>query len=289
MIPLRWKPCTGGDYWSGHATTALALLLEGRGDVSSATAVLRQLVNTGNTEFASGAAFDLAELLERTGDVAGAKAARQQLTDAADRELAGSVFLNLVNLLADQEDGDGLRAAYQAAAAVSNPEALYALDQLGQLLHDRGDVEGAHAVWQEATDAGYEHAEDLREQMMPESEKRRQREAYPPGLPPELNPASILRTGIEVLAHGLPALPDTLTYQMALPVAYWKTEQCAVVLVLRYKPDLAALVYLRPMQPGGVVRTVNVLVTVVSAAAVLLGTALSASASASGVRLRRIP
>jgi hypothetical protein len=156
------------------------------------------------------------------------------LIDAANPEWAGAAFLRLVNLLRGEEDAAGLRAACQAAAALDNPEALYALDQLGQLLHDQGDVEGAHAVWQEAIDAGYENAEDLREQMMPESEKRRQLGAYPEHLPPEFNPASMLRTGIEVLERGLPALPETLAYQMAIPVAYWKAGQCAVVLVLRY-------------------------------------------------------
>lgn len=69
---------------------------------------------------------------------------------------------------------------------------------------------------------------------MPESEKRRQLAAYPEHLPPEFNPASMLRTGIEVLEHGLPALPETPTHQMAIPVSYWKAERCAVVLVLRY-------------------------------------------------------
>jgi hypothetical protein len=44
----------------------------------------------------------------------------------------------------------------------------------------------------------------------------------------------MMHTDIEVLEHGLLALPDTLTYQMAIPVAYWKAVQSAVVLVLRY-------------------------------------------------------
>jgi hypothetical protein len=144
-----------------------------------------------------------------------------------------SDFLELVNLLRGDADAAGLRAVYQAAVASGIPEALYALDQLGHLLNDQGDTEGAHAVWQEAIDAGYKNAEDLRELMMPESEKRRLR-AYPEHLPPEFDPASVLRTGIEVLERGLPALPGTLAYQMAIPVAYWKAEQCAVVLVLRY-------------------------------------------------------
>jgi len=43
-----------------------------------------------------------------------------------------------------------------------------------------------------------------------------------------------VRIGIDVLEHGLPALPETLSYQMALPVAYWKADKCAVVLILRF-------------------------------------------------------
>jgi hypothetical protein len=90
------------------------------------------------------------------------------------------------------------RAQRQSA---SNPEAFYALDQLGQLRHDRG------RCLRRARGVAGGHRRRIRanrryEQMMPEPEKRRQREAYPPGLPPELNPASILRTGIEVLEHG---------------------------------------------------------------------------------------
>jgi hypothetical protein len=112
----------------------------------------------------------------------------------------------MVNLLRGQEDRGGLRAAHQDAVALGNPEALYALDQLGQLLHDRRDVDGAHAVWQEAIDAGYEHADDLRERMMPESEKRRQLQAYPDHLPPGSNPANMLRAGIRG-ARARPARP----------------------------------------------------------------------------------
>jgi hypothetical protein len=230
----RRAVAAGSDDWSGRATIALAGLLKRRGDMAGATAALRPLIATGNTAWASHAALDLGELLEGTGDAAGARAAWQPLIDAANPEWAGAAFLRLVNLLRGEEDAAGLRAAYHAAVALGNPEALYALDQIGQLLHDQGDVEGAHGVWQEAIDAGYENAEDLRDQMMPEPEKRRQLGAYPEHLPPEFNPASMLRTGIEVLERGLPALPETLAYQMAIPVAYWKAGQCAVVLVLRY-------------------------------------------------------
>jgi len=256
-VLYRRAIAAGNDEWSGYAAMALARLLKRRGDVAGAAAALRPLIGTGSTAWASHAALDLGELLEGTGDAAGAKAVWQPLIGTADPEWAGAAFLKLVNLLRGEADAAGLRAAYQAAVALSNPEALYALDQLGHLLHDQGDTAAAHAVWQEAIDAGYEHAEDLREHMMPEPEKRRQLRAYPDHLPPQFNPANMLRTGIEVLEYGLPALPETLTYQMAIPVAYWKAAQCAVVLVLRYtrpwrsRPDPAQLMVTYSRAPDG--------------------------------------
>src|SRR5579863_6425141 len=57
---------------------------------------------------------------------------------------------------------------------------------------------------------------------------------YPDSLPPEFNPRFMVRAGLEVLEHGLPALPETLTCQMAIPMAYWTASQCAVVLVHHY-------------------------------------------------------
>jgi len=54
-------------------------------------------------------------------------------------------------------------------------------------------------------------------------------------LPPEFDPDRIGWTGIEVLDNGLPALPDVLTYQMSIPVAYWKANGCAVVLFLYFR------------------------------------------------------
>jgi len=53
-------------------------------------------------------------------------------------------------------------------------------------------------------------------------------------LPAHLDPRHKKRTGIEVLDHGLPGLPDVLSYQMSVPVAFWKDERCSAVLFLRY-------------------------------------------------------
>lgn len=53
-------------------------------------------------------------------------------------------------------------------------------------------------------------------------------------LPSYLDPGNRQRTGIEILDQGLPALPDVLTHEMSIPLAFWKTTSCAVVLFLRY-------------------------------------------------------
>jgi hypothetical protein len=57
-------------------------------------------------------------------------------------------------------------------------------------------------------------------------------------LPPHLDPRHTKETGLQVLDHGLPELPDVLTHQMSVPLAFWKATTCAVVLFLRYSgPD----------------------------------------------------
>jgi hypothetical protein len=62
-----------------------------------------------------------------------------------------------------------------------------------------------------------------------------------PDLPERFDPRKSAQTGLDVLSHGLPALPDALTYDMSVPVAFWTATTCAVVLFLRYSkhPDEA--------------------------------------------------
>ena len=55
-------------------------------------------------------------------------------------------------------------------------------------------------------------------------------------LPPDLDPRHTRRTGARVIEHGLPGLPEVLTYQMSIPVACWRAPSCAVVLFLRFQP-----------------------------------------------------
>jgi tetratricopeptide (TPR) repeat protein len=191
----------------------------------------------GTPQWAGPAAEGLGELLAGLGQGEAAKEVWQQLLASGNADEAGGAFVSLVNAMRDDGDPAQLRAAYEKAAVAGNPEALYALDQLGEMQHQGGDVDGAHATWREAIDAGYENADILRERISPAPRPRD--EPYPPDLPPEFSPRSILRTAAAVLDHGLPALPETLAYQMAIPVAYWKADRCGVVLVLEYSRGIA--------------------------------------------------
>ena len=56
-----------------------------------------------------------------------------------------------------------------------------------------------------------------------------------PELPPDLDPRHTRRTGARVIEHGLPGLPEVLTYQMSIPVACWTAPTSAVVLFLRFQ------------------------------------------------------
>jgi tetratricopeptide (TPR) repeat protein len=228
-----------------YAHFALGELLESRGEADAAAQLYRKAAESGNAEMSAEARLALGELLKSRGDVAGARSAWQAVIDSRSTAWwAESAFISLVNLLFEQNETDGLRAAYRDGVAKGNPEALYALDKLGQQLLQDGDVENAHAAWQQAIDAGYEHADYLRDRISPPPKPG---EDYPASLPPQFNPNNMIRTGLDVLEHGLPALPETLTYEMAIPMAYWKADQCAVVLVLLYfrhgraKPEPSAL------------------------------------------------
>jgi hypothetical protein len=59
----------------------------------------------------------------------------------------------------------------------------------------------------------------------------------PGELPQYLDPRKMPLAGAEVLRNGLPVLPDVLTYQMSIPVAFWKADEYAVVLFLSFSRD----------------------------------------------------
>jgi len=102
------------------------------------------------------------------------------------------------------------------------------------MLEDRGDADGARAAYQQAIDADWEFADDLRDKLSPPAADDSEDEAPPADLPPRFHPDNITRTGLDVLDHGLPPLPEELSYHMAIPVAYWVARQCAVVLFLMF-------------------------------------------------------
>jgi TolA-binding protein len=229
---------TGHPRWAGQAMIFLGGRLNRAGDQYAAEALWRQAMQTGDPETSAHASFTLGEMLQRKGDTEEAKTLWRRVIQTRDPQWADAALVSLVNLLAKQDDANGLRDAYNLAVAHENPDALYALTQLGQVLEAQGDITGAHEAWQQAIDAGCEEPDYWRERISPPppppARQRPEPAAYPDDLPPEFSPRNMTRTGIHVLEHGLPPLPETMTYDMAIPVAYWKAERCAVVLVLRY-------------------------------------------------------
>lgn len=221
--------------WAPAAMVSLAALRRHAGDDQGAEAMYRAAAQAGNPNLAAEASWTLGELLERTGDADAATAEWRRVIDSGDPEWAGPALTSLVNLLSEHNNAEGLRAAYTTGAAHGNPEAPYALTQLGQVLESQGDIDGARQAWQQAVDAGCDDPDYWRERISPQPPRPRPEPVpYPADLPAEFDPRNMARTGIQVLERGLPPLPETLTYDMAIPVAYWKAEQCAVVLVLRF-------------------------------------------------------
>jgi tetratricopeptide (TPR) repeat protein len=219
--------------WAAAAMIEMAFLLK-QDDPEGAEALVRRAIREGDADRSAHASALLGDLLERKGEVDEAKAIWERLINSRHADQAGAAFISLVNLLTHQEDTDGLRAAYLHGVALDNPEAPVALLQLGQLLEARGDADRAHEAWRQAIDAGCKDPGYWQERMSPAPKREPEVRVYPPGLPPEFDPANVIRAGIEVLEHGLPPLPGVLRHEMAIPVAYWVAGQCAVVLVLQY-------------------------------------------------------
>jgi hypothetical protein len=216
----------------------LAQVLDKQGNTAGAQAAYQRAIEFGNADWAANALVFLGVMLRKRGDRGGARAAFQQVVDSGNADWAPSGLVELLNLLRDQDDLDGARAAHRMAVETGNPDASYALVVIGDLLAQRGDVNGAKEAWQQAIDTGYGGADHLREFLSPPAEDDDADDggddAEPVDLPPEFDPRNMAQTGIAVLDHGLPPLPDVLSYQMAIPVAYWIASQCAVVLFLKF-------------------------------------------------------
>lgn len=230
----------GGDAeWAPQAMLRLGHKLKmRRHDLPGARTAFQQVIDSGDPYLAGHAWYSLGDVLHSEGDDDGARAAWQQLIDARDPELADAALVSLLNLLRDQDDLDGVRALGRTAEETGIPEAPYAIVKAGEILAGRGDAEGARVAYQQAIDAGWEHADDLRNLIAELDGTAAQDEpddADLAGLPPQFHPGNVARTGLEVLEHGLPALPEELSYQMAIPVAWWTVGQCAVVSFLQFE------------------------------------------------------
>jgi hypothetical protein len=53
-------------------------------------------------------------------------------------------------------------------------------------------------------------------------------------LPVHVDPRFSRQTGVDILRSGLPDLPESLSYDMTLPVASWKDGSCGAVLFLSF-------------------------------------------------------
>jgi hypothetical protein len=164
------------------------------------------------------------------------KDAWRQVIGSREAPWAEIAFSHLLNQLSDEDDLDGARDMHRLGIETANPDTPHALVTIGNLLKERGDTEGWRAAYQQAIDSGYGAADDLREILSPPADDQDDpaEDPYPADLPPQFDPANIRQTGNAVLHHGLPPLPATLTYQMAIPVAYWTARHCAVVLFLQF-------------------------------------------------------
>jgi hypothetical protein len=137
--------------------------------------------------------------------------------------------------------------------AVNAAFAHAALDDYAAAAALFGEVAGRvdpGVAWQLAlAQDGYHGADWLIEKLHPSPQPTA---AELDVLPPQFDPRNMVRAGIEVLSHGLPELPEQLSYLMAIPVAYWTAQHCAVVLFLKferegrkYDPRTATVIYAR--------------------------------------------
>jgi tetratricopeptide (TPR) repeat protein len=223
-------------HWAPQAMIGLGTMLHREGDDNAAQDLYRQAIDAGDTHTRAQALLGLASLLKRHGDIPGAKAAWRQVIGSREAPWAEIAFSHLLNQLSDEDDLDGARDMHRLGVETANPDTPHALVTIGNLLKERGDTEGWRAAYQQAIDSGYDAAGDLREILSPSADDQDEpaEDPYPADLPPQFDPANMRQTGIAVLHHGLPPLPATLTYQMAIPVAYWTARHCAVVLFLQF-------------------------------------------------------
>jgi tetratricopeptide (TPR) repeat protein len=225
---------TGHPDFAPEAMSLLGSLRERQVDAEGARAAYRQAIDTGHAEWADRSRHELAYMLKEEGDLAGAREQYERLVSNGNERWASEALESLAILLQDDGDVDGLRALHQTAVQTGNWSAPEVLVMLGFLLEQRGDDQGARAALQQAIDDGYHGADWLIEKLHPSPKPTA---AELDALPPRFDPRNIRRTGMEVLSHGLPELPEHLSYLMAIPVAYWTTQHSAVVLFLKFERE----------------------------------------------------
>ena len=221
--------------WAPAAMWHLGCLYEERGDSENARAAWQLAINFGNPAWAGEASFALACMLEEHGNIVGAKAEYRRLVESGHDHWSGPALETLLDLLHKEGDLAGVQAVHRIAVETGNYNAPYALVVLGQMLDQRGDTEGAWAAFQEAVDSGYADVDDIPE--LKSSPTELNSNAVSADMPTQFDLNDIVRVGMEVLDRGLPELPEVLSYNMTIPVAYWTAERCAVVLFLMYHHD----------------------------------------------------
>ncbi|HKD88555.1 MAG TPA: hypothetical protein VKB62_08505 [Streptosporangiaceae bacterium] len=223
---------TGHPDWAPAAMSCLGDLRAEQCDDVGARAAYQQAIDTGHREWADRTRFQLACMMEAQGDLHGVREQYRRLVERGNENWAPLALEHLISQLQHDGDVDGLRALHRIAVETGNWSAPEALVAVGCLLEQRGDADGARLAYQQAIDDGLHRAAYLIEKLNPSPKPTA---AELDELPPQFDPRNMVRAGLEVLSHGLPELPDQLSYLMAIPVAYWTAQHSAVVLFLQFE------------------------------------------------------
>jgi tetratricopeptide (TPR) repeat protein len=121
-----------------------------RGD---ARAAYQRAIDSGHPEISSQAALELGEILKKTKDFAGASAAFQFADTSGHPDYGPRAGYELAKLHKELLRVDEAKAAYAAVAASPHELAVKAAAELGDILRDTGDLDGASAAYQQAAGA----------------------------------------------------------------------------------------------------------------------------------------
>jgi tetratricopeptide (TPR) repeat protein len=231
---LRQAAQTGHPRWATAALVDLGHMLAYDGDGPAARAAFEQAVNAsaGDRQRTANALYSMASMLDVHGEPTEAQAAWRRVFETGDPNVAAQAMEALLTYLRQDADINAVRALHQEAVATGNSAAPEALVTIAEILEARGDTAGARAAVQQALDDGHPETDRLLEWLNP---SRPPTDAERAALPSELNPRNMACTGAEMLDHGLPRLPAELSYQMAIPLAFWAAEHSGVALFLTFR------------------------------------------------------